>query len=84
MTNDAEYIPVSCERHSEYELAIMRRLSLAITWKDEHDESQSETLEPYDLVTEQKIEYLLARRSHGEVVKMRLDKIIEAHPITNK
>jgi Rho-binding antiterminator len=84
MTNDAEYIPVSCERHSEYELAIMRGQSLNITWQDEHGQLQSETLEPYDLLTEQKIEYLLARRSHGGVVKMRHDKIIEAHPITNK
>jgi Rho-binding antiterminator len=84
MTNNEGYIPVSCERHSEYELAIMRGQSLNITWQDEHGQPQSETLEPYDLLTEQKIEYLLARRPHGEDIKMRLDKIIEAHPITSE
>lgn len=84
MTNNESYLPVSCERHSEYELAIIRGQSLNITWQDEHGELQSETLKPYDLLTENKIEYLLARRPHGEDIKIRLDRIIKAYPVTNE
>ncbi|NNG14702.1 MAG: transcriptional antiterminator, Rof [Gammaproteobacteria bacterium] len=82
--NDDGYIPVSCERHSEYELAVMRGQSLNITWQDDHGEPQSETLKPYDLLTEQKREYLLARNPHGGHKKIRLDRITGAHPITNE
>ena len=78
MTNEA-YVPISCEDHSEYELAIMRRDSLNVTWQNEQGESRDETLKPYDLLTEQKVEYLLAKDLNGEPKKIRLDKIIEAY-----
>ena len=81
MTNDTGYIPVSCERHSEFELAIMHRQLLIIIWQDEQDKTHQQQFMPYDVVTEQKAEYLLARDSHGEDKKIRLDKIVEAHPI---
>ncbi|NNG14011.1 MAG: transcriptional antiterminator, Rof [Gammaproteobacteria bacterium] len=83
MTNDT-YIPVSCERHSEYELAIMHKQTLVITWNDEQDKTRHQQLMPYNIVTEQKAEYLLVKNIHGENKKIRLDKIIEAHPITNE
>lgn len=32
--NDNGYVPVSCDLHSQYELAIMRRTHLEIDWYD--------------------------------------------------
>lgn len=80
MTMNEGYVPVSCEVHSEYELAIIRGQSLNIHWRDEQDTQQCEILKPYDLITEQDREYLLATDSCGENKKIRLDKITEAHP----
>jgi transcriptional antiterminator Rof (Rho-off) len=74
------YTPVSCAQHSEYELAIMRQQTLVITWQDEYDETHQLKLEPYDVITEHKAEYLLAKDYHSEDKKIRLDKIIEAYP----
>ena len=78
MMSDDKYIPVSCAQHSEYELAIMHRQLLNITWQDEQEKSQHTSLMPYDLFTEQNCEYLLAKDTDGENKKIRLDKIIEA------
>lgn len=82
-TSDHQYIPVSCERHSEYELAILHKQPLTITWQDEQDKIQKQALNPYDVVTEHKAEYLLVKDPHGEDKKIRLDKIIKAHAITD-
>lgn len=81
-TSDNKYIPVSCERHSEYELAIMHRQTLVISWCDEHDDTQQQALRPYDVVTENKAEYLLANDAMGNDKKIRLDKIIEAYSVS--
>lgn len=83
MMND-DYLPVSCEQHSEYELAVMHGQVLHITWQDRHGQIQSMPLKPCDLFSEQKSEYLSARGLHGEDKKIRLDKIIRAQPITNQ
>lgn len=72
------YTPVSCEQHSEYELAIMHGKTLEVSWQDKHGRSQKQSLKPYDIVTEHKAEYLLGKDSLGEDKKIRLDKITEA------
>jgi len=69
------YNPVSCEYHSELELAIMRRNLLDVTWHDDHNECQTSILNPTDLITEQQAEYLLATNVQNEDIKIRLDHI---------
>ncbi len=81
MTTNKPYSPVSCEVHSGYELAIIRKQVLSITWQDEQNKTHQQQLSPYDVITEQKTEYLLAKDSNGKNKKIRLDKIIEAHPV---
>ena len=76
-----DYKPVSCETHSEYELAIMRRQQLQIIWQVQPDKSITEILKPYDVMTSQGSEYLLAKNAKGKNKKIRLDRIIEAHPV---
>jgi len=76
-----DYKPVSCETHSEYELAIMRGQQLQIIWQVQPGKSITETLKPYDVITSHGSEYLLARNPVGEDKKIRLDRIIEAHPV---
>jgi len=73
------YIPVSCERHSEYELATMHKQVLSITWQDGQGNTREQFITPCDVITEQKAEYLLAKDIEGNNKKIRLDKIIDAH-----
>jgi len=74
-----EYKPVSCEVHSQYELAIIRGHTMRITWQVTNSKSITEILKPYDVITSQNSEYLLIRDTNGKDKKIRLDKIIEAH-----
>ena len=73
------YKPVSCEIHSEYELAIMRGQKLRIQWQTNTDERITEILKPQDIITHQEAEYLVAHDINGTDKKIRLDNIIEAH-----
>jgi len=75
------YKPVSCEIHSEYELAIIRGQQLQICWKPTKNKPITEILTPYNVVTHKGAEYLLARTANDEEKKIRLDKIIEAYPV---
>lgn len=69
------YNPVSCEFHSELEIAILQRRLLDITWHDADNTLQTAILNPSDLITEQHAEFLLATTVHNEDVKIRLDRI---------
>lgn len=71
------YTPVSCAVHSEYELVIMRGLSLRIRWRPANGLELTETLKPYDLVTRDGAEFLLALNENNQDIKIRLDKIIK-------
>ena len=73
------YKPVSCETHSQYELAIMHDQQLCIHWQVQPNTSITEILNPYDVITNQGAENLLTRDPNGKDTKIRLDKIIEAH-----
>jgi len=76
------YIPVSCQLHSEYELAIMHAQTLQLIWRTATGKLATETLKPYDLITREGSEFLLVQSANGEDKKIRLDKIIEAHPVS--
>ena len=76
------YIPVSCQLHSEYELAIMHAQQLQLIWQGPTGELITDILKPYDLITREGSEFLLAQSANGEDKKIRLDKIIEAYPVS--
>lgn len=59
------YKPVSCEIHSQYELAIIRGQQMRIRWQVNENESLTEILKPYNVVTRQGSEYLIAHDING-------------------
>ena len=74
-----DYRPVDCAVHSEYELAIMQRRRLHITWSGNDATTCSEVVMPTDLYTRQGEEYLIVTCSDGQVGHIRLDRIIRYH-----
>lgn len=69
-----DYEPISCALHAEYELAIMRRQKLRLTWSSD-DIIHCAVIEPTDLRTQERQEFLIGRTQQGENVKIRLDHI---------
>ena len=74
-----DYRPVDCALHSEYELAIMQRRRLHMTWPGNDATTRSEVVLPADLYTRQGEEYMIVTRSNGQVEHIRLDRIISYH-----
>jgi len=79
MSND-DYIPIECSLHSEYELAIMHKTKLMLTWKNDDHQEQSESILPVDLIVSNKQEYLKIVTADHQTHKIRLDKIITFKP----
>ena len=75
--NDA-YIPITCRQHSLYELAIMHRVMLLLTWRTEHGQTHIGKLMPLDLKTQAQQEFLVARGNDGIIHQIRLDKIMRS------
>lgn len=73
---DQPYTPISCQRHSEYELAIMRRTPLQLRWREGGNQIISNTLLPIDLTTTREGEFLIARTPELQEIGIRLDNII--------
>lgn len=76
-SNNDTYKPVSCDLHSQYELAIMHKSKLHLTYQSENHSSVSNIVTPTDVQTKNKAEYLIAVTSRGENLCIRLDHIIE-------
>lgn len=72
----SDYRPVSCQVHSEYELAIMRRTRLPLRWQDERGREFQALVLPLDLRTRGGAEYLVVRLPGGELREVRLDRIL--------
>ncbi len=69
------YPPINCNRHSEYELAIMHKVMLQLTWADETGQLHIGKVMPLDLKTQDKQEFLIGQSNDGEIHTIRLDKI---------
>lgn len=78
MMND-DYKPVSCAMHSEYELAIMHKQRLVITWKNDLGETRTEEVMPTDIIIRNSAEYLLVLDQYSNNKEIRLDKITLNH-----
>ena len=77
--SEAIYQPISCELHSQYELAIMHKNKLALTWLDDGKSISDTNITPVDVKTKNKAEYLIAKTSGQNELIIRLDQITEMH-----
>jgi Rho-binding antiterminator len=73
-----DYEPVDCGIYSGYELAILRRRRLRLTWRDEDGLTRIDTVQPVDLETRCGEEFLLIEDSCGRRREIRLDHIARA------
>lgn len=80
MSDDLEpYKPIACGLHSEYELAIMRRVKLRLSWLDAQGQQHIGNMLPLDLYTRHHVEYLVAQAIDGRQHEIRLDRIVSSN-----
>lgn len=77
-TEEITYTPIDCGTYSEYEVAILHRQRIRMTWQDEEGNEQTDIVQPQDLKIEDKREYLIATGSDGSAKRIRLDLIRKA------
>ena len=70
-----DYVSVDCARHSEYELAIMQRRRLALSWRGADNTVHTATVTPTDLLTRNGAEFMRLRDPSGREHIVRLDHI---------
>ncbi len=71
-----DYTPIPCGLYSEYEVAILHRTPLLITWRDGQGVTHHTQLIAKDLETLKGCEYLIAEDREGKTLELRLDQII--------
>lgn len=72
-----DYRPIDCGQYSEYELAILQRKRLRVSWRHADGRSHIEPLMPIDLRTRSHEEFLVVKRAAGEVFELRLAYIVK-------
>ena len=70
----AGYVPISCDLHSEHELAILRRQWLRLVWAD-NNVIHDEVVLPLDLQAASGEEFLVCRTKGNVTQNIRLDRI---------
>jgi Rho-binding antiterminator len=75
MSEDDKYTPIDCGVYSNYELAIMHRQKLRLSWHGDNGIDHLDTVAPKDLKTDNHEEFLIAESSSGDELQIRLDKI---------
>ncbi len=68
-----DYIPIPCSQYDRYEVAIMHRRRLRLTWHSDNVVYRR-TVEPIDLRTRDSEEFLICRKG-AETFSIRLDQI---------
>ena len=76
----SDYKPVSCEAHSIYELAVMQRKTARVRWQDDDGGVIETRLQAIDVETKNREEFLIARTSDSEILRIRLDRILSFEP----
>ena len=76
MTGTPVYSPMSCERYSQLELAIVKRRMLRLRWVG-RGLTHIEVVQPEDLRTRRHAEYLLLRDALQRRRFLRLDRIAD-------
>lgn len=70
-----DYSPIDCGLYSHYELAIMHRARLRLTWRDASGETHIGIVTPLDLRTRRGAEFMIATQQDGTELEIRLDRI---------
>ncbi len=70
-----DYTSIDCGQHSEFELAIMHKKSLLLSWHEPGKEKQTKQVLPVDLIARNHEEFLLVESKHGDRQEIRLDYI---------
>ncbi|NOR40540.1 MAG: transcriptional antiterminator, Rof [Gammaproteobacteria bacterium] len=70
-----DYRPVDCDLHSEYELVIMQRSKIMLTWQDVAGSVHTEAVLPLDLLTHSGEEFMVFSTGAGSECEIRLDHI---------
>lgn len=78
----SDYQPITCGLYSQYELAVMHRTPLTLSWHGLDGLSHLETVLPQDLETCRGEEFLVLLNTAGERLRVRLDRILAAHSRT--
>lgn len=76
-----DYTPIDCGQYSEYELAILNRQRLRITWREADGQSRIDALMPVDLQTRNHEEFLRVENSAGRHFELRLDYIVKTEAL---
>ncbi len=72
----SDYTPIDCGLYSRYELAILRRRRLRLSWRDAGGLARIDTVTPIDLETRSGEEFLVFEQSDGHRLDVRLDRIV--------
>lgn len=83
MSNDYDdsYQAIPCAEYSQYELWIMHDQTLQLAWRDEQGQEHIGLLQPLDLQTRDRQEFLIAMPlKRDDVLYIRLDRIISCKP----
>ena len=76
-----DYTPIECSEYSRYELAILHRRRLRLSWRDTEGTVHVAVLQPLDLETRAGEEFLIARDPGGHRLRLRLDYIRRMEPL---
>lgn len=68
------YQPIACALHDEYEIAIMHKQQLNISWTDDTGQHTARVL-PKDILVQDRQEFLIAESLEKKELCIRLDRI---------
>lgn len=74
---EGDYNPISCASYDQYEIAIMRRQKLRLSWQEDNVVFD-QIVTPLNLRTAQGMEFLIMQTAKGETREVRLDHIRQA------
>jgi Rho-binding antiterminator len=77
----SDYTPIDCGLYSRYELAILRRHRLRLSWRDAGGLARIDTVTPVDLATRGGEEFLVIEQSDGHRLDVRLDRIVRSREL---
>ena len=76
-----DYTPIDCGLYSNYEVAILEKRRLRISWRAPGGQVCIDVVVPVDLKTLHHEEFLVAENQAGATLELRLDYITKAEPV---
>jgi len=76
-----DYNPIDCELYSAYELLIMHRKRLQLSWRGPGGVAHIGIVTPTDLSTRDGAEFMVVTGQDGATFTIRLDRIMHYTPV---